>query len=86
MELGEKLRKRQVTFAEARSQTGKSIQSIRSWKRNLASNRDALKTMLEAGADYTEVRGKKSCRKRRVRIGAGLRTELPKLVKDAHIT
>ena len=86
MDWGEKLRKREVTVAQAMSATGKGRSSILSWKRNLAKNRDCLKTIRETGEDYIASRGKKSLRKRRISIGSGLRTELPKLVQDAHIT
>ena len=86
MDWGERLRKREVTVAHVMSVTGKNIQTIRSWKRNLSNNRDSLNTIREAGEDYTLVRGKKSMSKRKVSIGAGLRTELPKLVQDAHFT
>jgi len=83
---GEKLRNREVTVLNVMHATGKNKQSIRSWKRNLAINRDSLATMHREAQEYTQMRGKNSTRKRRVTIGAGLRNELPKLVQDAHIT
>ena len=86
MDWGQKLRTREVTVSHVMSVTGKNIQSVRSWKRNYAINRDCLSTICDAGADYTLVRGKKSLRKRKIAVGGGLRYELPKLVQDAHIT
>ena len=86
MDWAEKLRNREVTVLNVMHATGKNKQTIRSWKRKLAINRDSLNTINKEAEEYTQMRGKKSTRKRRVKIGAGLRNELPKLVQDAHIT